>query len=190
MVCVLCYDLLFGSLARDDQASSRRIAALSCGHTFHLECITLWCAESAYTACPKCNVRDAGPILALHVERDLDHVAYDESSGLATDSPLQAAELLCNSSLDSAEQQEIRYKELEAKTAALQTKLDETNGQLKRVQTDTGALYKNLARLGDREKELSTLSERHKASIHGLHSALELGKQTIARLEETISAQQ
>ncbi|KAJ2015155.1 hypothetical protein GGI14_004445 [Coemansia sp. S680] len=184
MVCTLCYDLLFGFLVDGVPSTSNtgRIAALSCGHTFHFDCVALWLYNSVNKECPVCKAYHSGPILKLHIECDLDHVA----NGLIDDQ-LWAAELLCNLSLDSAEQQEVEYRELETKMAALQVKLDETTGPLKTMEAKLRALHKKMALLETREKELSTLSARHKVNIQGLNGALELKDRNIARLKVKLS---
>ncbi|KAJ2070360.1 hypothetical protein GGH13_004082 [Coemansia sp. S155-1] len=129
-----------------------------------------------------CKTYHSGPILKLHIECDLNHVA-----NRFTDDQLRVAELLCNSSLDSAEQQEVQYRELETKMAALQIKLDETTGPLKTTEAKLRALYKKIALLEAQEKELSTLSVRHKVNIQGLNGALELKDRTIASLKAKLS---
>ncbi|KAJ2890668.1 hypothetical protein IWW38_004007 [Coemansia aciculifera] len=145
MVCIICYDLLFGSFARDEPGSSdaqgkrRRIAALSCGHTFHLECIGLQVDPYTFVTCPKCKLRNTGPILTLHTDCDMEHVVY--GSGISAENRLLHAELLCNSSLDSAEQQEAKYKALEASIARLQAKLDETSAAFKKARIESDAIH-------------------------------------------------
>ncbi|KAJ1822279.1 hypothetical protein GGH91_001852 [Coemansia sp. RSA 2671] len=189
MVCVLCYDFLFDSLVRDAPSTSkiRRVAALSCGHTFHLECITTCLNNALNTNCPVCNAAHAGSILTLHIECDRDHIASDRRT---YDNPLREAQLLCNSSLDSAEQQEARCKVLEAKMAALQMELDEKAKPLKEIKAKLAGLYKKIAFLESQEKELSTLADRHKVNIQGLQGALELKNQAIARLKKKIGEQE
>ncbi|KAJ2620095.1 hypothetical protein GGF44_005553 [Coemansia sp. RSA 1694] len=119
MVCVICFGSLFDALAKEDEPSTSstsinnssnndRVAALSCGHTFHLECINLWRNSSLNANCPMCNVCHVGSILTLHIECDLDHVTSSEEDDLelgdlTIDSPLRTAESLCNSSLEFAE---------------------------------------------------------------------------------------
>ncbi|KAJ2840296.1 hypothetical protein FBU31_000532 [Coemansia sp. 'formosensis'] len=188
MVCILCYDYLFGSLVTDIPGTNttRRVGALSCGHTFHLECIASWLEDVLNTRCPVCSVNHNGTILPLRIECDLDHVANDKQ---VIGDKLKTAELLCNSSLDSAEQQEALYRDLETKAADLQIKLDEKRVPLKRMQATLTELSKKIKSLENQEKELSALSARHKANIQGLQSALELKDKTIARLKQKISEQ-
>ncbi|KAJ2491210.1 hypothetical protein IWW37_002462 [Coemansia sp. RSA 2050] len=189
MVCILCYGYLFGSLVRDIPSASKisRVAALACGHTFHLECITMCLNNAVNARCPVCNAPHAGSILTLHIECDRDHIANDKHT---YGDPLGEAKRLCNPSLDSAEQQEVRFKRLEAKTAALQMELDEKAKPLKEIQAKLKGLYKKVAFLEGQEKELSTLAERHKVNIQGLQGALELKNRTIARLKKRISEQE
>ncbi|KAJ2882576.1 hypothetical protein H4R27_003359 [Coemansia aciculifera] len=197
MVCAICLDDLFSTLAKSDPAASNtlgdddRIAALSCGHTFHLECTALWRTNSFNMNCPMCNVLHIGPILTLHIECDLDHVADHESDSLGLErlsinDPLRVAESLCNSSLDQADQQAAKYKELEAKAAALKIELNEKSKRFRRKQAIDSSLTRKAIRVESRVKELSTLSERHRANIHGLQNALNLKKQVIADLEKQI----
>ncbi|KAJ2454164.1 hypothetical protein GGF42_003670 [Coemansia sp. RSA 2424] len=141
-----------------------------------------------------CNVCHVGSILTLHIECDLDHVMSSEEGDLelgdlTIDSPLRTAESLCNSSLEYAEQQQAKYNDLEAKKKALQAELDTKSSRLKRKLAIAHVLTKKAEHLGSRVKELILLSERHKVHIRGLHAAIELRKQTIAKLESQIREQ-
>ncbi|KAJ2335967.1 hypothetical protein GGI00_001086, partial [Coemansia sp. RSA 2681] len=59
----------------EDESSSasapskvNRIAALSCGHTFHLECVEEWRSRVASLNCFLCNIRHIGPIIPLFID--------------------------------------------------------------------------------------------------------------------------
>ncbi|KAJ2062862.1 hypothetical protein GGI17_002147 [Coemansia sp. S146] len=145
--------------------------------------------------CPMCNVLHIGPILTLHIECDLDHVADHEADtlsleGLSIDDPIRIAESLCNLSLDQADQQAAKHKELEAKAAALKVELDEKSKQFWRKQAIASALARKSSRVENRVKELSTLSERHRENINGLQNALNLKQQVITELEKQIHKQE
>ncbi|KAJ2838310.1 hypothetical protein FBU31_000952 [Coemansia sp. 'formosensis'] len=197
MVCAICLDNLFNISAEIDTTTSNtlgddnRIAALSCGHTFHLECTTLWHESSHNMNCPMCNVQHIGSILALHIECDLDH-AVDQGMGglglerLTISDPLGVAELLCKTSLNLADEQAIKHKELEAKAAALKIELDEKNKRLMRKQAIARFLTNKAIRLESQVKGLNTLTERHRSHLHSLQDALNLKKQVIAELEKKI----
>ncbi|KAJ2041341.1 hypothetical protein GGI03_000353 [Coemansia sp. RSA 2337] len=163
MVCAICLDNLFSTLAMNNPSTTsalgddNRIAALSCGHTFHLECTTLWRANSLNMNCPMCNVLHIGPFLTLHIECDLKHVTdQDEDTlgleGLSISDPLRVAESQCNLPLDQADQQATKHRELEAKAAAIKVKLDEKSKRLRRKQAIESALTKKVILVENRVK--------------------------------------
>ncbi|KAJ2743244.1 hypothetical protein GGI20_003902 [Coemansia sp. BCRC 34301] len=162
--------------------TNNSVAALSCGHTFCLECIDLWRNSSANANCPMCNIAHSGPVLALHIECDLVHATDTQNDDLGLGN-LTIAEMVCNSSLDFAEQQKAKYKELEAKVKTLETELDEKSKRLERKKRITRSVANKVARLEEREKEMALISERHKGHIRGLQVGLERKKQTVAALK-------
>ncbi|KAJ2871506.1 hypothetical protein GGH93_004763 [Coemansia aciculifera] len=186
MVCVICCDLLFRTLAGDEPSTSsvptnnNQIAALTCGHTFHLECITSWHSHDDNMSCPLCKARHFGPILQLHIECDRKHVADKECGNLGRN------RLFINDQATAAEQQESKYNELEATVAALQMKLDEKTDLIKKWKKSESRIYVRLARLDKLEDKLNVLSEAHKAHIRCLLNKLDLKKRTIAELEKRI----
>ncbi|KAJ2062156.1 hypothetical protein GGI17_002616 [Coemansia sp. S146] len=186
MVCVICCDLLFRALAKDEPSTSsvptnyNRIAALTCGHTFHLECITSWHSHDDNTSCPLCKARHFGPILQLQIECDRKHVTDQKCGNLGCD------RFSINDQATAAEQQESKYNELEATVAALHMKLDEKNDLLKKWKNSESNIYVRLARLDKLEDKLSVRSETHKAHIRCLLNKLDLKKQTIVELGKRI----
>ncbi|KAJ2815120.1 hypothetical protein FBU31_007049 [Coemansia sp. 'formosensis'] len=196
MVCVICCDSLFGAL-RDEPdtssapASNNRIAALRCGHTFHLECIASWHNHDNGKSCPLCKAQYVGPVLKLHVECDrkhvADHIRGDLGPGkISINDRATAAGPQCDLLLKPARRQELEYEELEAMVAALQIELDENNDLLKGLKESDNGIYVKLARLDKRGNELKSLSLAHKAHIRSLQAALDLKKQIIAELENKI----
>ncbi|KAJ2899451.1 hypothetical protein IWW38_000972 [Coemansia aciculifera] len=203
MVCAICFGSLFDSASYDESDARdnnndntdtvSQVAALSCGHTFHLECINLWLTSGGgiNMNCPMCNVDHVGSVLALHIECDLEHVVSDITDdlglgNLAISDPLRDAESLCNSSLDLAEQQQAKYAALQAKARTLQVELNQKKKQLQHKLAVTKGVTKKAERLEDQAKELVLLSERHKVHILSLQRALDLKKQDIAGLEDQI----
>ncbi|KAJ2746438.1 hypothetical protein GGI20_001356 [Coemansia sp. BCRC 34301] len=179
MVCVICYNSLFGGFSGDEPSAGststspdKKIAALSCGHTFHLACVTEWLGRAGNRSCPLCKAQQYGPALALEIACHRKHVA-DEQRG---DQGL--------GELDIRDQTE--YNELEAKVAALQIGLEEMNKTLKNVRLTDDKLYSRLAYLEKRENDPSTLSERHIVHIHNLQTALGLKQQAIVELEDRV----
>ncbi|KAJ2873374.1 hypothetical protein GGH93_003274 [Coemansia aciculifera] len=173
MVCVLCRDFLFGFLVKDESGTSntRRIAALNCGHTFHLDCITLWLDNDENTKCPMCSAYPVGPILALYIKCDMDHVVNDK---------------LIDYSLWAIKQQEAYCMELEVKMAALRIKSHENVEPLRKIQARLTEVHKNITLLETQENELSTLSESHRADVQ---SSIDLMTQVLSSLQQKNSEQ-
>ncbi|KAJ2058009.1 hypothetical protein GGH13_007213 [Coemansia sp. S155-1] len=186
MVCVICCDFLFRTLAGNEPSTSstptsnNQIAALRCGHTFHLECITSWHSHDNNMSCPLCKARHFGPILKLQIGCDRKHVADQECDDL------RFGRLSINNQVRTTEQRESKYNELEADVPALQTELDKKDDLLKKRKESDSKIYLRLARLDKQEEELSALSVAHKAHIRCLINSLDQKKQTIAELEKRI----
>ncbi|KAJ2493543.1 hypothetical protein IWW37_000409 [Coemansia sp. RSA 2050] len=199
MVCAICLDALFAAPTKSDTVapftlgggSSECIVALSCGHTFHLECTELWRASSLNRNCPMCNVEHFGPALLLHIECDLDHVSDRDDSSLgmerlAIGDPLTGAQSLCEASMDLAIMQAAKQKRLEAKAAGMEIELSTKSKRLVKKQGTSLSLARRVGHLEDRVRGLSALSKRHKAQILELQNALSHRKRTIAGLERQV----
>ncbi|KAJ2024262.1 hypothetical protein IWW57_003806 [Coemansia sp. S610] len=153
MVCVLCFRLLSEGLPDDDDSSSEpentqasAIAALSCGHVFHLVCITLWQNRETDTVCPRCSSSHLGLILVLHTESgELDrHDNAEEAIGQLSYSTL----------LNSAKQHASNWQELQKENKLLKLVIDMKDSRLHERQTTIGDLYRQLAALEYRVREL------------------------------------
>ncbi|KAJ1719495.1 hypothetical protein LPJ53_005757 [Coemansia erecta] len=90
MVCSICHSSVFepaqtvhehdiaqtATQSSSSRTASSRPAALTCGHVFHSECITIWLASSASATCPSCNSRSAHAPLLLYLELDAEDVPH------------------------------------------------------------------------------------------------------------------
>ncbi|KAJ2046987.1 hypothetical protein H4S04_004723 [Coemansia sp. S16] len=200
MACAICFDLLFRSSAVNKpnasttHTSKDRIAALSCGHTFHLECIKSWERRITIMNCPICSVRHVGSILTLFIEPDVEHKSTQgdgdkESVGLANDSSLGAVNsprislpLYLDRPLAT------RCRKLKEDVAALQMVNNKCIAWVNKHTTVSSAPQKSEANLEDHqvEDESKTLPGSYKAYICGLQNTLELLKQAIAEMESGI----
>ncbi|KAJ2488752.1 hypothetical protein IWW37_004555 [Coemansia sp. RSA 2050] len=155
MVCVLCFRLFSEGLPNDDNDDSSSgsestnastIAALSCGHIFHLVCITLWQNRETNTVCPRCNSSHLGLVLVLHTETDeLD---------LHGDAEEVVSHLSYGTLLNSAKQHASHWQELQKENELLKLVINMKDSRLHEKQTTISDLYKQLAALEYKVKEL------------------------------------
>ncbi|KAJ2103406.1 hypothetical protein IW146_008879 [Coemansia sp. RSA 922] len=195
MVCVICFDTLFPTAVEDDShaantpAEPSRIAALGCGHTFHLECIKSWESRMAAITCPMCNVRQVGTIIPLFIEYDGDRDINHQNSGLEQDDEYNEDAYLytkyqnkyrkdVNSCLAS------RCKELMELVTALQVVADEKTESLDERQATIDELTERVEHLESRERELMALLRRHKLRMRRLQIMNKILDRNVARMEE------
>ncbi|KAJ2403239.1 hypothetical protein GGI23_000108 [Coemansia sp. RSA 2559] len=99
MVCIVCYDSLFGPGRRSTTShrltsaaqSRRQPAALNCGHAFHKGCIDRWFSTSETRACPLCHKAHQGPALVLYIDADESEGNNSQSQSATSGSSLNTA---------------------------------------------------------------------------------------------------
>ncbi|KAJ2840322.1 hypothetical protein FBU31_000514 [Coemansia sp. 'formosensis'] len=198
MVCIICYDTLFCTLVADspDTATttddSNRIAALSCGHTFHLECIKAWATRVPNFSCPICNVRQSGSVIPLFIEFDGENSANGayislERGQQCTGDGSTSIEYQNTSARELTECLVAKCKDLEAKTKILETEVYEKNNRVKGGQATIDKLTERVTHLRNRETELVTLSQRHKFRIRKLQATFNALKRRIGRMDSATS---
>ncbi|KAJ2012498.1 hypothetical protein GGI06_004135 [Coemansia sp. S85] len=193
MFCAICCDSLFNNVARDKPGlvDGNQIAALKCGHTFHLDCITSWHSHDSNRSCPLCKARHIGPALLLHIECDKEHVSDQEGKNLEIGKLFisdRAREIgvHCILFLDSAERLESKCDELKSELAVLQIELDGESDHSKDRQASEGAVTEKSAGLEKLANTPSALLAAHKAHIRFVCNSPDF-KETITDLEKKIS---
>ncbi|KAJ2790629.1 hypothetical protein GGI18_001674, partial [Coemansia linderi] len=118
------------SSSEPENTQASAIAALSCGHAFHLVCITLWQNRETDTVCPRCSSSHLGLILVLHTESgELDH---HDNAGEAIG----------------------QLSHCKKENKLLKLVIDMKDSRLHERQTTIGDLYRQLAALEYRVREL------------------------------------
>ncbi|KAJ2044331.1 hypothetical protein GGI03_004185 [Coemansia sp. RSA 2337] len=122
------------------------IAALSCGHVFHLTCITSWDKRNTDTTCPYCNARHLGLVLVLHIEYHKDHVLNRD----------------CDDTETNESDQHEKVKEaitLQKENTLLKLAIDAKDNRLHEKQGIISDLYKELTALEHKVEELELISK-------------------------------
>ncbi|KAJ1924912.1 hypothetical protein GGI09_000817 [Coemansia sp. S100] len=198
MVCVICFDTLFPTAVEDDShaantpAEPSRIAALGCGHTFHLECIKSWETRMAAIACPMCNVPQVGTIIPLFIEYDGDRDTNRQTSGLEqydeyNEDAYIYTEYQNKYRKDVNSCLATRCKELMELVTALQVVADEKTESLDERQATIDELTERVEHLESRERELMALLRRHKLRMRRLQIMNKILDRNVARMEEAPS---
>ncbi|KAJ2056691.1 hypothetical protein GGI17_006060, partial [Coemansia sp. S146] len=172
--------------AATTHAETFRIAALSCGHTFHLECIKSWETRMAAITCPMCNIRQVGSITPLFIEYDgasrhNDSLERDEV--YSSDSSLHF-EYQDKFTADVNSYLTSRCRELQEMVTAIQLEADEKSDRLDKGQATIDELRENVAHLEGRERELMALSRRHKLRMRRLQIMNDILDRNITRMDE------
>ncbi|KAJ2001702.1 hypothetical protein GGI06_005799 [Coemansia sp. S85] len=184
MVCVICFDSLFHTPVEYDPQTtailtdSSRIAALHCGHTFHLECIRSWEARMGTITCPMCNVPHPGPAIPLLIEYDGERdvncrSGSREQSQEHPQRPSQVAK--CPSRLTAGTAKELRVQ------------VEEVNKCLEELKTKAEGLTLRIGLLEEREEELVAHVKRYKFRMRQMQAKLSVMKNRSASPDSSSS---
>ncbi|KAJ1912557.1 hypothetical protein GGI13_000746 [Coemansia sp. RSA 455] len=142
------------------------IAALSCGHVFHLTCITSWDKRNTDTTCPYCNARHLGLVLVLHIEYHKDHVLNRDCDDTETNESDQhekvkeaISQLPYKALLNSVKMHASNWQALQKENTLLKLAIDAKDNRLHEKQGIISDLYKELTALEHKVEELELISK-------------------------------
>ncbi|KAJ2742656.1 hypothetical protein GGI20_004321 [Coemansia sp. BCRC 34301] len=165
MACVICFNPLSDSANELGSSSSANdgapIAALSCGHVFHLPCITLWQKRGTGDSCPFCDSRHLGLVLVLHIEHQNGHVLNKVNGSVETaNDKADEGDSGClpyKALLNSAALHAANCRDLEKENTVLRMEMDLKDRQLHDEELATRDLYKQMAALEHNLKKVKQI---------------------------------